>query len=157
MAVWQHVFYLAEKGSLADLSATNEFIDGKHFNEASHWKYSNKSRNLFFEIDGILKKNKLWSDKIDLYGIQDSNCLEVVFDNIDNITSASFRIDFRHSYESVLRELIVFCILKGLVIINGQNLENLILDFKRIDIIIKSSSQWNSYHNLIRESIGERI
>jgi hypothetical protein len=154
MAKWQCVFYLVEKKSFEDLSAGKQFIEGEYFNEEPYWIYSHKSKNLFLKIDRILQQNRSWCNEINLYGIEDSNCLEVVFDNTDYITSVSFRIDFRNSYEIILKKLIAFCILKELVIIDGETITDLGFNYELIDIYIRSSKQWNTYYNHMKDNIS---
>lgn len=86
--------------------------------------------------------------EIDLYGEQDSFCLEVCFDEPGYITSASFRIDFRYAYEDILRELIdSFWYLKGLVIIDEESGYNTELNYEFIDNIIQTSLQMKIYCN----------
>lgn len=157
MANWQCVFYLIEKKSFDDLAASNQFILGEYFNEKPYWMYSQKSKNLFLEVERILQKNKSWCDEIDLYGIQDSNCLEVVFDKTDDIMTVSFRIDFRNSYETIVKELIAFCILKELVIVDGETLTDLDLNNELIDIYIRSSQQWSTYYNYMKDSMIKTV
>lgn len=151
MALHQYEFYLVERESLEDLSAANQFIEGESFNDEPYWIYSRKSKSLFWEVDNILPKNKSWCDEIDLYGIQDGNCLEVAFDTTGYITSASFRIDFRNRYEKILGELLAFCFLKDLAIIDAQDLIDLIPDPHLIYNIVKSSKRWKTYHDLIKK------
>lgn len=148
MALWQYNFQLIEKISLDDLSNKQLFIEDGFLDEEPYWIYSHKHKSLFSEMDHILKKNKSWSNSIDLYGEQDSNCLEVYFDDSDYITSASFRIDFRNHYENILENIIVFCSLKELVIID-EKLNNVQLNYEYIDNIIKSSKQRKIYFGLL--------
>lgn len=148
MALWQYTFQLIEKKSLEDLSSKTVFMDGNIFDEEPYWIYSHKQKNLFFGMEHILNKNKSWSDCIDLYGEQESNCLEIYFDDSNYVISASFRIDFRDSYESILRKIIQFCASKELVIID-ENLNEAQLNYEYIDNIIKSSNQRKMYFSLI--------
>ncbi|WP_312323315.1 hypothetical protein [Soonwooa sp.] len=147
MAIWQYTFYIIEGRSLRDLSPNEIFVEDNLFNEEPYWIYSHKKRNLFFEIESILRKNVSWSDSIDLYGKEDSNCLEVFFDHENYITSASIRIDFIHSYESVLKQFIEFCISKDLIMID-EDLNVVLLNYEYIDNIIKRSNQRKVYYNL---------
>jgi hypothetical protein len=149
MALYQYTFYLVERKSLEDLSAAREFIEGVSFNEEPYWIYNHRLKSLFWEVDGILEKNKSWSTEIDLYGIQDGNCLEVSFDAAGYITSASFRIDFRNHSENILDKIVAFCIIKDLAIIDAQNLNVLAPDHKLIYNIIKSSKQWKTYYSFM--------
>ncbi|MEN2436657.1 hypothetical protein AAH994_14670 [Weeksellaceae bacterium A-14] len=147
MALWQYTFHIIECKSIKDLSPDKLFIEDNFFNEEPYWIYSHKQKNLFSDIESILKKNISWSTNIDLYGTQESNCLEVFFDNENYITSVSFRIDFVNPYENLLRSFIEFCISKDLVMID-ENLSIVTLNYEYIDSIIKMSSQKKVYDNL---------
>lgn len=148
MALWQYTFQLIEKKSFQELSPKKAFTEDNFFDEEPYWIFSHKQKDLFLEIEYILKKNTSWSKSIDLYGEQESNCLEVFFDDLDYITSASFRIDFTSSYEMILRALIGFCISKELVIID-ENLNTVVLNYEYINNIIHSSHQRKTYYNLL--------
>jgi len=148
MALWQYTFQLIEKKSFQELSPKKVFTEDNFFDEEPYWILSHKQKDLFSDIGLILKKNISWSKSIDLYGIQDSNCLEVYFDDSNYITSASFRIDFRNSYENILREIIEFCIVKKLIIID-EGLNDVQLNYEYIDNIIKLSNQRKMYFKLM--------
>ncbi len=140
----QYEFYVIERQSLKDLSMAQQFVEGEYFNIKPFWVYSRQGKGLFSEMHWILKKNKSWSDEIDLYGIQESSCLEVYFDENDYIESVVLRIDFSQPFEFILKGFITFCISKDLVIID-ENLHKLPLDFELFAKVIQSSERWEKY------------
>ncbi|MDY3315902.1 hypothetical protein PG357_04390 [Riemerella anatipestifer] len=148
MAIWQYTFQVIENKSLKDLSVDKIFIEDGYFNEEPYWVYSNKSKEMFYKIDTILRKNISWNSNIDLYGTQESHCSEVYFDEKERVISASFRIDFTQPYEYILKELIEFCILRGLVIID-EDLNSVPLNYECVNNVIKTSNQRKIYYNMM--------
>lgn len=141
----QYEFYLVERQSFEDLSAAKEFVEGKYFNAEPFWIYSYKHKNLFSEVEKILERNKSWDQQRDLYGDQDSSCLEVLFDKEESIESVVLKIDFGISYVGILIEILWLFRKNDLVIID-ENLHELPLDFKIIDRVIQSSKRWEKYY-----------
>lgn len=140
----QYGFYVIEKQSFEDLSAANQFVEGKYFNAEPYWIYSHKHKSFFSEIEKILKKSKSWDLQTDLYGNQESSCLEVCFDEDDYIESVKFRIDFGISYVGILIEILWLFRKKELVIID-ENLCWQPLNFEIIDRVIQSSKRWEKF------------
>lgn len=107
-------------------------------------------RSDFNEINLTLKKSNSWSNDIDLYGKVESNCFEVISDDEDNVVSVSFRIDFRSRYESILRFIIEFCSLNGLIILD-EDITIIPLNFELIKSKIENSRQIKIYNELSNE------
>jgi len=150
MAIWQYDFSLVEKRSLEDLQAANQFIEREVLNEEPFWLYSNQDKNMFYELSQILGRNKSWCNEIDLYGSEESNCVEVVFNNDNKVVSVQARIDFSKPYENLLTKFASFCSLKELVIIDADNLLCVPPNGPAIDHTIRSSERWRNYHGINR-------
>lgn len=152
MALWQYTFFVLPEESLRLLNSDLVFERSQDgFDDAPYWKLMQKNSSFFKGIDYILKKAKSWSKNIDLYGNQESSCFEVLFDHYSNcVISVSFRIDFTSNYERILRGIIEFCILNGLVILD----EDLILvpmNLEQVKQIIEHSPQVNKYEILSKK------
>lgn len=147
MALWQYTFHVLPGESVALSPLLNFKEDQDGFDDEPFWRYSRLERSFFYKIDNILPKRKSWSSEIDLYGNPESNCFEVLFEE-NYVSSVSFRIDFTNNYEKVLIDLIEFCILHSLIILN-EELEVAPLNFELIKKIIENSSQVKKYNKLL--------
>lgn len=148
MALWQYTFQVLPKENVETLSSDYHFEKNEYgFDDEPYWKLNPVNKDFFLLIQEILPKNKSWSDEIDLYGIQESNYFEVLFDNEGNVISVSFRVDFRAKYEKVLNQIIEFCCLNGLVILDeGLNIVH--NNYEHIQKIIEDSFQAKKYSEL---------
>lgn len=148
MALWQYTFQVLPKESIEVLSPYHYLKKGESgFDDEPYWKLNPVNKIVFHSIQEILPKNKSWSNEIELYGNLESNCFEVLFDNKGEVLSASFRIDFRSSYEKILSQIIEFCILNGLVILN-EDLSVVPLNAEQVQNIIEDSPQVRRYNEL---------
>lgn len=152
MALWQYTFQVLTKDSYEFLC--KDFLqtlgdDNDDFNFDPFWQYRLIHKSYFEEISTFLKKGKSWSNNIDLYGNQESNCFEVLFDIETNIVeSVSFRIDYTHEFEDLLIHLIEFCLLKGLVVLD-ENLNVALLNTEVLKSIIENAPQVKKYNMLL--------
>lgn len=147
MAIWQYTFHVLPKESVDALSSNYHFKkDEGEFDDEPYWKYNSISRDFFYGINKILVKSISWSNQIDLYGNQESNCFEVFFEN-NYVISASFRIDFRSNYEKTLGEIIEYCLLNGLVILN-EDLRIVPFISEKFKNCIDEAPQVKKYHEL---------
>ncbi len=147
MALWQYTFYVLPKESVEVLSPDYHFKkDEDGFDDAPYWKLNPVHKDFFYSLNKILPTNKSWSNEIDLYGNQESNCFEILFKN-KNTVSVSFRIDFTSKYESVLAKIIEYCLQRGLIIID-EDLMIVPLNIETIKAIIENSPQIKKYNKL---------
>lgn len=148
MALWQYTFQVLPKESVEVLPSNHHFEkDESGFDDEPYWKLNPINKNFFHSVQEILPKNKSWSNEIELYGNQESNCFEILFDCKGEVLSASFRIDFRSSYEKILSQIIEFCLLNGLVILN-EDLNVVPLNSEQVQNIIENSPQVKRYNEL---------
>jgi hypothetical protein len=148
MALWQYTFQVLPKESIEVLSHGHYFKKGvSEFDDEPYWKANPVNKIFFHSIQEILPKNKSWSNEIELYGNQESNCFEVFFDSKGEVLSASFRIDFRSSNEKILSQIIEFCLLSGLVILN-EDLNVVPLNSEQVQCVIENSPQAKRYNEL---------
>lgn len=149
MALWQYAFHIFTKESFDSLHLRFPLSLAKFgFDDEAYWQFKAIDKSYFYDIGVILKKGKSWSNEIDLYGNQESNCLEVFFDSTSNvIKSVSFRIDFTSNYEIILRNIIEFCILKKLIILD-ENLQAVVLNYEIAKSIIENAPQKRKYNKL---------
>jgi hypothetical protein len=151
MAIWQYTFHLLPAISVEALGKdliVRRDEDGLYDDEP-FWKYNPTNKSLFLEIGKMLSKNKSWSKYIDQYGNLESNYFEILFEDNDFVSSASFRIDYTTEYDTILNMIIEFCILNGMKIFDEKwdivpnNLES-------IKSVIENSSQLKTYKRLSR-------
>ena len=153
MALWQYTFQVLTKESFDSLnkniiSSTEEFV----FDDELFWQYKPINRSLFAGLESILGRGKSWSNEIDLYGNEESNCFEILFDKQNNIVlSASCRIDFTSDYENVFQKIIEFCISNDLVILD-ENLNIVPLNASTMKCIIENAPQRSKYNELKSKS-----
>ncbi|MEO5998078.1 MAG: hypothetical protein ABIN89_15140 [Chitinophagaceae bacterium] len=151
MALWQYTFYVLPGKSLEIFSADFRFSNEENeFDDAPFWIEQKIDADFFNNINLILPKGKSWSKNIDLYGNQESNCFEVLFDK-NMVISVSFRIYYTSYYKDILVGIIEFCILKGLVIVD-ENLCVAPLNFLTLKNIIDSCPQLHKYTLLSKSS-----
>lgn len=152
MSIQQYTFQVLLKESVESLSEEFIFLRGKDgFDDEPFWKFKPINKSFFLNIKNILKICTSWSNEIDLYGNQDSNCFEVWYDGeSNNVISASFRIDFISDYESILSRIIEFCILNGLIILD-EDLNRVPLNFESVKNIIDNAPQVKRYNELSGE------
>ena len=110
MSLNQIGFFVLPKDCLNKTSKNNNFEldeDG-YFDDELIWNKHQIHSSLFNEIADILPLNTSWSKNIMLFGDQDSNRLEVLFDKNRIVLSVSFRLDFTSNYEIILLKLLSF-------------------------------------------------
>jgi hypothetical protein len=147
MALWQYTFIVLPRKSIETFPPGFSFTkDEDGFDDAPFWVEQSIKCDFFKDIDSILPIGKSWSKDINLYGNQESNCFEVLFEN-GLVLSVSFRIDFTSHYDDVLNALIEFCIFKGLLILD-ENLKITPLNFEVIKHLIENSPQVKKYKTL---------
>jgi len=153
MALWQYTFQILPKKSFSTLKRDiNLFDENNLFDDEPYWKYESINKNYFEGVEQLLMKGKSWSQEINLYGSEKSNCLEIFFDTqTSNIKSVSLRIDFTSEFELVLRGIIDFCIYKELIILD-EELQIIPLNYESISCIINNSPQFKRYNELQEQS-----
>jgi len=153
MALWQYTFQILPKKSFSTSKKDlNLFDENNLFDDELYWKYESINKCYFEGVEQLLKKGKSWSQEINLYGSEKSNCLEIFFDTqTSNIKSVSLRIDFTSEFELVLRGIIDFCIYKELIILD-EELQIIPLNYESISSIINNSPQFKRYHELQEQS-----
>ena len=152
MAIWQCEFFILPKSDTYDLQYDRQYGSIKLFEDDKYWKKAKNKKEIFSEISRLLKPEKSWSNEIDLYGNENGNRLEVLFDANNIIESVTFRIDFRSEYKAVLRGIISLCEKNGFCIIDGS-LKNLKLSFSAIKETINKSKNKEFFTELVRNSI----
>ncbi len=152
MALWQYTFHLLPKQGVEILNPNLIFnqIDGD-FDDEPYWKISTTNKGFFLPIAQILPKGNSWSKNIQIYGSDDSNCLEVFFEG-DYVLSVSLRIDFTSNYESLLVEIIEFLLFNSLVILD-ENLIVLPLNVEGVKGVINNSAQVLKYKELVAANL----
>ncbi len=148
MAIWQYTFHVLPMESVEALSSDYQFEKTKDgFDDEPYWKFNPVNRDFFESVQNVLPKSKSWSNEIDLYGDQESNCFEVFFQEENEVISVSFRIDFRENYKEVLSYIIEFCFCNELVLLD-EDLTIVFWNYKQVQNIIRNSSQVKKYNKL---------
>jgi hypothetical protein len=153
MAIWQTTFHLLPKEAWKKQPAKI----GTHiseFDDSVYWIGSGFDHSSFFAIEAFLPKSISWSASIELWGHQQSNLLEVFFEE-GAISSVSFRIDYTTDYERIMRGFIEFAVLNGLVILNGW-LEEMPYLFESFRSYIEDTDQYKLYHEMIEDKNHEK-
>ncbi|PZF74819.1 hypothetical protein [Taibaiella soli] len=143
MALWQYDFYVLPRAAFSDKPADFRFDWAEGFDTASYWSNPSYTRSCFADVARILRPGKSWSKNTDLYGDQESNSFEVLF-NEEVIEDVSLRIDFRADYSNILEAFIEFFFTNGMVITDCE-LMQIPLNLTSIRHIIESSSRYRNY------------
>ncbi len=153
MALWQYTFHVLTKESFDLLSENFDLNFGElGFDDGPFWNFKPVHKASFEDVNLILERSISWCKQIDLYGDQESNCFEVLFDEKTNlVTSVSFRIDFTSNYSIVLRNIIEFCILNELVILDEQ-LRAVMPDYVIIKSLLDNSVQMDLYKQIVSKA-----
>nr|WP_017850323.1 hypothetical protein [Leptospira interrogans] len=150
MALWQYQFFVIPRESVKehpDLKRVE--VDGEFFfDDSLFWKPLNLTSTFFSEIESILPKSKSWDKDLIVFGSLESNTLGVLCE-AGIITSVSFRIDYRSSFESILNKLIDFFLAKDLIVL-GENLNIVSLEIEAIKEIIYHSLQFKKYKEFLK-------
>lgn len=146
MALWQVGFFILPKESIEYLDSF-EVSDEHTFDDTSFWKTKKINPSFFNPIGFFLPQSKSWAKYLTIYGDENSNRFEIVSEN-NIVESVSFRVDFTSDYESVLNEIIEFCILNGLIILD-EGLNLVPLNFELANSSIKNAPQIKKYNDLL--------
>jgi hypothetical protein len=84
--------------------------------------------------------------EIDLYGNQESNFFQVIFEN-NIVLSVSFRIDYTSNYEPILNQIVEYCLHRGLIILD-EDLNLVPFNLETFAGIIYNSPQVKMYKKL---------
>lgn len=145
MAIWQYNFTIVPRNIL---NCLKKYVDKDGWlDDESCWLENPIKADFFKEIEQILPKRKSWNTDIILYGNQESNRFEVYKNESDTVISVSFRIDYTSEYEDILRSLLAFIEMNGLVILD-EKLEFLDNNFIAIKSHIEKSEQQDVYERL---------
>jgi hypothetical protein len=150
MALWQVGFFILPKRSL-ELCDKFDFSGEHSFDDSPFWQLEKVSLDFFVPVNSILPQTKSWGDYLVLYGNENSNRFEVVFEK-DTVESVSFRIDFTSNYEPILSQIIEFCILNNLIILD-EELNVVPLNFEQARSVVENAPQVKKYNELSRPNI----
>lgn len=147
MALWQIGFFVLPKESIEYIDSFK--VSEEHtFDDAPYWEAKQISPSLFNPIGLFLPQGKSWAPYLTMYGDENSNRFAVISEN-DIVESVSFRIDFTSDYEKIVNEIIEFCILNGLIIID-EELNLVPLHFESVNSSIKHAPQVKKYNDLLK-------
>lgn len=91
-------------------------------------------------------RGKSWSKDLVLLGNEVSNRIDIYYEQ-GRVDTVSMRIDFRSDYEHIVRAIIDFCVLNGLMILNND-LGIMLLNFETFKNEIENSPQVIKYSRL---------
>ena len=122
MSLNQIGFFVLPKDCLNKTSDNNNFEldENGYFDDELLWNKHQTHYSFFNEIADILPLNISWSKNIVLFGNQNSNRLEVLYDKNGIILSVSFRLDFTSNYEILLIKLLNFFKSNDLIVIDEK-------------------------------------
>jgi hypothetical protein len=139
MAIWQYTFKVVPQSDLKELGVITHLLD-EDYNNFIFWRNEHYGVKFFKRLTTILESKPSWSKDIKLYGTEESNCIEIFMD--DNVISElTVRIDYRTNYSDLLNQLVEFCTMNSLALIDEDN-EVLQLNATSIVYVIQNSSQY---------------
>jgi len=147
MAINQYTFFIVPKNGYEEniiefnSKSTRDLVEDNIF-----WENENVSCNLFDTLKYLLPNSKSWDNSLIIFGIEDSTCLKIFCNS--SILSVSLRIDFTVNYNNVINEIIDFCIIKELLILD-ENLTPVNLNSVTICNIIQTSTQYKMYYSFL--------
>ena len=147
MAIWQYTFFVFPNESLINNENNYSlFMTEDGFDSEPFWRIHQYTLKDFEPIGLILPLGKSWCKDLTVYGNLDSNCFTVMCsDGI--VISASFRINYTIDYESILNQIIEFCILNGFVLMDQE--QNIVkMNTLTINQIIFNSPQLKMLNKL---------
>lgn len=147
MALWQYTFRVVPNvDSLALDGVTHNSEGNRAITDEELWDTKKVPLSELAELGEILPLGKSWNTDLVVYGDLEKNCIEVYL-NGDNVSSMSFRIDFRSEYENILSKLIKTLKDMGLTALN-ESLVVVPLMFEAMQETIESSSQFSTWRKL---------
>lgn len=147
MALWQYTFRVIPS---VDSHALNGVIHNTEGNniiaDDELWDSKKMQLGELANLGEILPPGKSWNTDLMVYGDLEKNCIEVYL-NGDNVSSMSFRIDFRSEYENILSKLIDLLKKMSLTALS-EDLAVVPLTFEAMQETIESSSQVLTWRKL---------
>ena len=144
MALWQYTFIIAPAEKLSDFRLSN--ISEVEYDAINFWS-DGYDKKFFDPLTGILPESKSWSEDIALLGKEDSNCIEIIIKNKNTIDEVILRIDFRSNYTLIVDEVLSFCALNNLVLLDEELNVEPPNSFKVVSII-ENSPQHRTFREL---------
>lgn len=147
MAIWQYTFELIPKDDLEIIGLGN-YKGEVDYNNIRFWRNGDYEVGYFDTLTGLLSKGKSWSNDIVLYGNEEKTCIKFLIED-DKISEVVIRIDFREDYSKLLSEIIEFCGLHALLLLDEEH-NVLPLNQTSIISLIKNSIQYIHLQNLMK-------
>lgn len=145
MALWQIDFFIIPWEDDGNVPAFEKDEDGL-FDDFLHWQKKNADTTFFNTLEKIMGRGKSWSKDLVLLGNEVSNRIDIYYKQ-GRVDTVSMRIDFRSNYEHIVRAIIDFCVLNGLMILNND-LGIMLLNFETFKNEIENSPQVIKYSRL---------
>ncbi|MDQ1300072.1 MAG: hypothetical protein QG636_740 [Patescibacteria group bacterium] len=147
MALWQYTFRVIPSIDSLALDAVIHNTEGNKINTDDElWDAKKVALSELAGLEKILPLGKSWNTDLMVYGELEKNCIEIYL-NGDNVSSMSFRIDFRSEYENILSKLIDLLKEMSLTALS-ENLTVVPLTFEAMQETIESSPQVSTWRKL---------
>lgn len=147
MAIWQYSFLVIPK-IVIDNGGVKPYIDEDGFlDDEACWLIKPLNVDFFNSFENILPRSDSWSTEIMLFGNQESNRFEIYKNENNEVTSVSFRLDHTTEYEEILRSIIHFIAMNGLVILD-EKLELIDNNYITIKSLVEQSDQQATFEKL---------
>lgn len=140
-------FFIIPKNSISENELESAISKDGFFEDDIFWMKDPMSTILFKDIIRIMLEGKSWSKDLLVFGDLGSNCFEILSEN-NIVQSVLFGIDFTSHYENILSQIIEFCILKGLIILD-ENINIVSLNFETMKSVITNAPQVKKYNRLL--------
>lgn len=154
MAIWQYKFIVLPKSSISANDLKLEVSDDGFYKDDLYWSKSPTSVFFFADINKIMPEGESWSNDLLIFGNLESNCFEIYSEN-NLVQSVSFRINFTINYETILNQIVEFCILKGLIILD-ESLNIVPLNVEIVKSVILNAPQVKRYNQLLNNGGNKR-
>ncbi|MEM7183723.1 MAG: hypothetical protein AAF518_22635 [Spirochaetota bacterium] len=146
MAIWQYTFRIIPKGSFDNGIFQPKYSQDGLIEDDIYWERVPTKKDFFYDIGKVLPIGSSWCEDILLFGSEDSNCFEVLYEN-NYAVSVSFRVHFTIEYEFFLRHVLDFIRFNNLLLLDGQH-EIIEPDYLSIKHLMENSRQAKLYDRL---------
>ena len=145
MAIWQYTFEMIPQKKMLNLNFTSK-ISRREYDKLNIWLGEDRPEIFFNFITQNLPYHKNWNENIRQYGSEDSTCIKLYFEK-GFVTEVTIRFDYRTDYLLVLKQIIKFCLLNDLCLID-ENLNIVPINLVNIISIIENSQQYKTFYQL---------
>lgn len=150
MAIWQCDFFIVPESTYKNYG---QFLRPSEYNEIDDsifWLGIKHHYQLFEEIEDVMPQTNSWSDKILMYGEENSTVLNVLCEK-ELIVSVTLRISFLENYYDKIDRLLGLLIDYKLLLLSND-LSPISLNTASVKNVIRNSAQYRRYNGHTRDN-----